>query len=102
MGKVFGVYFNFGGCEDNDLGRILAGLDPNDISFGDSPPCFEKDMDDKIIEKGTTCMFGNLLWSNPNSVSIFLLYLANIAYHIDFAKGAIEKNPGLNNPYHSR
>ena len=51
MGKVFDVYFNFGKFGDNCLRRILAGLDPNVVSFGDLPPYFEKDMDDKIIEK---------------------------------------------------
>ena len=70
MGKVFDVYFNFGECEDNYLGRTLAGLDPNDVSFGDVPPYFEKDMDDKITEKGMTHMFGNLLSCHPNSDSI--------------------------------
>ena len=78
MGKVFDVYLNFAECGDNYLGRILAGLDPNDISFGGLPPYFGKDMDDKIIENGMPCMFGNLLRSRPNCVSILLLSLASM------------------------
>ena len=65
MGKVFDVYFNFGECGDNYLGRILAGLDPNSTNFGDLPPYFKKDMNDDVIKQGMTCMYGDLLKVTP-------------------------------------
>lgn len=94
MGKVFDVYFNFGECGDNYLGRILAGLDPNSTNFGDLPPYFKKDMNDDVIKQGMTCMYGDLLKSHPNSVSILLLCFASVIYHIEFIKEVIDKNPG--------
>ena len=42
MGKVFDVYFNFVQCGDNYLGRILAGLDPNETNFGNLPPYWNR------------------------------------------------------------
>ena len=44
--------------------------------------------------------FGIILRSRSHSVSILLLSLANIVYHIDFIKDIIDKCPGpiFNNP----
>ena len=91
---MINLYFYLGGCGDNYFGLILAGLDPNDISSGDLPAHFEKNMDDKIIEKGMMCMYGNFVWSHLNSVSILLLCPASIVDHIDFVKDVIDKDPG--------
>ena len=94
MGKVFDVYFNFGKCGDNYFGRILAGLDPNETNFGDLPPYFEQDIDNEIVKNSMICIYGDLLKSHPNSVSILLLCLASVVYHIDFIRDVIDRNPG--------
>ena len=94
MGRVFEKYFNFGKYSNNYLGRILASLDPNSTSFGDLPPYFKKDMNDDVIKQGMTCIYGDLLKSHPNSVSILFFCFASVIYHIEFIKEVIDKNPG--------
>ena len=42
MGNVFDLYFNFGKYDNNYLGGILAGLDPNSTNFDDLPLYFKK------------------------------------------------------------
>ena len=82
MVKVFDMYFNFGECGNNYLGRILAGLDANATNFGDLPPYFKKEMNDDVIKQGMTCMYGDLLKSYPNHVSILHLCFASVIYHM--------------------
>ena len=94
MGKVFDIYFIFGECGNNYLNRILASQDPNSTNSGDLSPYFKKNMNDDVIKKGMTCKYGDLLKSHPNSVSILLLCIASVIYHIESIKQVIDKNPG--------
>ena len=91
MGKVFDVYFNFGECGKKYLGRILAGLDLNSTHFGDLPPFFKKDMNDDVIKQGMTCMYIDLLNSQPYSVSILPLCFTSVIYRIEFIKEVIDE-----------
>ena len=79
MGKVFDMYSNLGESGNNYFSRILSGLDSNSTNFGDLPPYFKKDVNDDVIKQGLTCMYGDLLKSHPNSVSLPLLYFASIS-----------------------
>ena len=40
LGVALDVYWHFSKVGDHYLGRILAGLDPNDVEFGSLPPHF--------------------------------------------------------------
>ena len=39
-------------------------------------------------------MYGDLLKSHPNSISMLLLCLTSVVYHIDFIRDVIDRNPG--------
>ena len=39
-------------------------------------------------------MYDDFLKSHPNSISILLLCLASVVYHIDFIRDVIDRNPG--------
>ena len=39
-------------------------------------------------------MYGDILKSHPNSISILILYLVSVVYYIDFIRHVIDRNPG--------
>jgi hypothetical protein len=43
MGKIFDLYWHFAEPGDTYVGRILAGLDLNEESFGSLPPHWKID-----------------------------------------------------------
>ena len=94
MGKVFDIYFKFGEFGDQYLGRILAGLDPNDTTFACLPPYFTEPITNVHIGRAMKGMFGNILETHPSAKSTLSLCLASIVYHSDFIKEIIRNNRG--------
>ena len=76
VSKVFDIYFKFGANGDHYLGRILAGLNPHKASFGDLPPHFKADTENKFIRDAMLGMFGKLPAIHPVEKSVLLLCLA--------------------------
>ena len=94
MGKVFDVYFKFGVVEDRYLGRVLAGLDPNDPDFGVFPPHFTVSAGNPFIKEAMELTFGELRAINPGSKGILVTCLACIVYHSNFLYAAIAESSG--------
>lgn len=94
MGKVFDIYFKFGSSGDEYLGRILAGLNPNNASFACLPPYFTGSITNPHIERAMKGMFGDILENHPSTRSILSLCLASIVYHSEFLKEIIRNNRG--------
>jgi hypothetical protein len=94
LGKVFDIYFKFGATGDHYLGRILAGLNPHDSTFGDLPPHFSCGRENKFVDRGMNGMFGNLTKVHTTTNAILLLCLPSIVHHSDEIDKVILKNPG--------
>ena len=94
MGKVFDVYFKFGVVGDRYLGRVLAGLDPNDPDFGILPPHFTVSAENPFIAEAFELTFGELGTINPGSKGMLLTCLACIVYHSDFLYAEIAGSSG--------
>jgi hypothetical protein len=62
QGAVFDVYWHFAKTGDEYLGRVLVGLDPNDVSFGTLPPhwTLTNPLEDNNIKKAMTVMYGGI------------------------------------------
>lgn len=94
LGKVFDIYFKFGAIGDHYLGRILAGLNPHESSFGDLPPHFSCGRENKCVDRAMHGMFGTLTKVHTSTNAILLLCLASIVHHSDEIDKVILKNPG--------
>jgi hypothetical protein len=53
MGHVNERYLQFENAGDQYLGRVVCGLDVNDVKFAVSPPYFDFDVTDLSAEDGT-------------------------------------------------
>ncbi len=51
MGPVKERYLQYKKARDQYLGRVVSGLDVNDVSFAVSPPCFKSGIEDDVSEK---------------------------------------------------
>ena len=85
MGSVKERYLQFEKAGDQYLGRVVSGLDVNDVSFAISPPYFECDcyMKDKIL----TLLKDFTVGGHGIRGEIFqMLYFcfASLCYHFDF------------------
>ena len=94
MGKVFDIYFKFGTSGDEYLGRILAGLNPNNASFACLPPHFTAPTTNIHIERAMVGMFGDVLENHPSARSILSLCLASIVFHSEFLQEIIQNSRG--------
>jgi len=85
MGSVKEPYLQFEKAGDQYLGRVVSGLDVNDVSFAVSPPYFECDGDVKenifTLIKDFTVGGHGILGEN-----FHMLYFcfASLCYHFDF------------------
>ena len=64
LGLVLDVYWHFLEPEDHYLGRVLAGLDPNQPEFGVLPPHFNMEdnpMDNEHIKEEMKLMYGKIV-----------------------------------------
>jgi hypothetical protein len=100
MGKILDLYWHFAEPGDTYLGRILAGLDPNEERFGSLPPHWKvgNPMGDARIREAMHLMFGSILerWggSAVDPTGILMLCLASIVWNVDFLKETAARIPG--------
>jgi hypothetical protein len=100
MGKVLDLYWHFAEPGDTYLGRILAGLDPNEESFGSLPPHWKVDnpMGNSKIQEAMQLMFATALqrWGGTavDPTGLLLLCLASVVWNVDFLKSTAAKIPG--------
>ena len=98
MGKVLDVYWHFSEPGDTYLGRILAGYDPNNNTFGSLPLHFTIDNpgEDEHIDEAMNQMHGPILArfrdSPTNPYGVLLLFLASVVCHENWIKGCISRN----------
>ena len=73
MGKTLDLHWLFAEPGDTHLGRILAGLDPNEECFGSLPPHWKVDnpMGNTKIREAMNLMFATILqrWGGKRSAS---------------------------------
>jgi hypothetical protein len=100
MGKVLDLYWHFSEPGDTYLGRILAGLDPNEETFGSLPPHWkvENPMGNAKIREAMHLMYATLLqrWggSAVDPTGTLLLCLASVVWNIEFLKTTAATIPG--------
>ena len=100
MGKILDLYWHFSEPGDTYLGRILAGMDPNEERFGSLPPHWKvaNPMGDAKIREAMHLMFATILqkWggSTVDPTGILLLCLASIVWNVDFLKSTAARIPG--------
>ena len=85
MGSVKERYLQFEKAGDQYLGRVVSGLDVNDVSFAVSPPYFECDGD--VKENILTLIKDFTVGGHGIRGEIFqMLYFcfASLCYHFDF------------------
>jgi hypothetical protein len=91
MGHVKERYLQFEKAGDQYLGRVVCGLDVNDVKFAVSPPYFDFD-DDRPAEDGTDERVFSLLrdymvggdYVCASVHRIFYFCFASLSYHFDF------------------
>ena len=100
MGKVLDVYWHFSEPGDHYLGRILAGLDPTNASFGNLPPhwILNNSMENDDISHAMTLLFGPILAKHGGSASdptaMLLRCAACIVYHSESLLSQMVSHPG--------
>ena len=94
MGKVFDIYFEFGGLGDKYLGWWLAGLNPNHHNFPTLPPHFTVSMDHPVVQMGLIKAFGGLVDAHSDSKGVFMLCLASMVFHSEFLFAAMARESG--------
>ena len=89
LGAVLDVYWHFAKTGDEYLGRVLAGLDPNDVSFALLPPHWTlvNPMENEHVKKAMTTLYGVIMESYrhkaENPTPMLLRCLACIVFHSD-------------------
>jgi len=85
MGPVKEKYIHYEEAGDQYVGRVLAGLNVNSPEFGVSPPYFEFDDTDTIIEEEIKAVIGNLIVGSrsmcPQMLHLVKMSYASIYYH---------------------
>lgn len=100
IGSVLDCYWHFGSVGDQYLGRILAGLNPNEVKFSVLPPHWdaEEPLENASIREALHAMYSPLLEQYAsrveNPIGILLRCLACIVYHSKRMIQVMAKNPG--------
>ena len=100
QGSVLDVYWHFASIGDHYLGRILAGLQPNDAAFGTLPPHFktQNPIENTDVREAMEMMFGPIIAAyegqSNNPTSMLLRCLACIVHHSDSLVEVMVDNPG--------
>jgi hypothetical protein len=100
LGHILDIYWHIAEAGDCYLGRILAGLDPNDASFGSLPPHFKMTdpMSNVHVKAAMQLMYGPILrrWSGHevDPTGLLLHCLASVVWHSDFLKQWARDIPG--------
>lgn len=86
LGKVLDIYWRWSQQGDTYLGRLLTGLDPNDVEFGLLPPHFKQGRENEHISEAMRLCFGPIIdmWAEKCTIeSSLLLLLASMVWHSD-------------------
>jgi hypothetical protein len=100
IGSVLDVYWHFGSVGDHYLGRILCGMDPNNVNFAVLPPHWnvEAPLENESIKEAMLVMYGPILQhyaaTKENPIGILLRCLACIVYHSDRLLEIMVLHPG--------
>ena len=92
MGDMLDIYMNFGDVGDRYLGRILAGLNPNAISFATLPPHFTCAPNDERISAGLRLTFPHLLEQHGNLRGVLTFMLASLVHHSSTIIGIMQQD----------
>ena len=87
MGPVKERYLQYEKAGDQYLGRVVSGLDVNDVSFAISPPYFESGLVDDVYENVHCLLRDFTVGGHTITGEIFhLLYycFASLCYHFDY------------------
>ena len=103
IGKVFDVYWHFSEPGDHYLGRILAGLDPTNASFGNLPPhwILNNPMENEDISHAMTLLSGPILAKHGGSASDPTAMLLRCAAYIVYHYESLFISNGYSHPGHS-
>jgi len=96
MGHVKERYLQYEKAGDQYLGRVVCGLDVNNVSFAVSPPFF--DAESKTLEKIHTLLKdyavrGDLV--TPHMRRVFYFCFASLSYHRDFVAANLHQRSKL-------
>ena len=92
LGHVKERYLQYEKAGDQYLGRVVSGLDVNDVSFAVSPPFFDFEPGDGFAEKIYSLMREYMVRGDrvPASVHhIFLFCFASLCFHFDYLAGVL-------------
>jgi hypothetical protein len=100
MGPVKERYLQYEKAGDQYLGRVVSGLDVNDVSFAISPPYFESDITDDVsvseninnLLKAFTVGGGNL---SGEIFQVLYFCFASLCYHFDYLVGITPRRSKL-------
>lgn len=83
IGSVLDVYWHFGSVGDQYLGRILAGMNPNHVSFATLPPhwIMTNPFGNEDIKRGMDITFPGILLKHPHIAPILLKCFASMIFH---------------------
>jgi hypothetical protein len=98
MGSVKERYLQYEKAGDQYLGRVVSGLDVNDVSFAISPPYFESGPDDDVKEKVLGLLREFIVGGNSIAGEVcHLLYFcfASICFHFDYLVKVLPKQNKL-------
>ena len=92
LGHVKERYLQYEKAGDQYLGRVVSGLDVNDVSFAVSPPFFDFEPGDGFAEIIYSLMREYMVCGDrvPASVHhIFLFCFASLCFHFDYLAGVL-------------
>jgi hypothetical protein len=98
MGPVKERYLQYEKAGDQYLGRVVSGLDVNDVSFAVSPPYFESGIADDVSENINNLLKAFTVGGGNLSGEIFqVLYFcfASLCYHFDYLVGITPRRSKL-------
>ena len=93
MGSVKERYLQYEKAGDQYLGRVVSGLDVNDISFAVSPPFFDNadgDERENILSLIKDYMVGGH-YMTGDMYYLFYFCFASICFHFDFLKEVLHE-----------
>ena len=94
------VRWHFASTGDHCLGRILAGLDPNQPSFGILPPHWttSNPLENDLIKRAVAMLYGPILVAcdgkPENPAGLLLRCLASLIFHSGALMEVMVKHPG--------
>ena len=96
IGSVLDVYWHFGSVGDQYLGRILAGLNPNHVSFASLPPHWTvaNPLANEDIKKAIDMTFPGLFSKQKQIIPILLRCFACMIYHSKELVKQMHRIPG--------